>query len=317
MRAAGIAFGVWLAGFGLCATAAAQAPAAVPGAAAQAGAQKAVLVTGASSGIGHAIAVRLAADGYFVYAGVRKDAEARALSGIRNLEPLKLDVTDPRQIAAAVVTVRQAGRGLYGLVNNAGIGSFAPVINPPRDEFDRIMAVNAVAPYRMVQAFGPLVVKQKGRIITIGSIGGFVALADSSAYSMSKFAVEALTDSLAEELAPQGVGVSIIEPGTYKTRINENAMARGQASNNINPAQNGDPDQVARVVERVLAAAHPLRRYLTVPNRWEAQWALRAAADRLVQLNEGQPYTYDHARMLELLEDSLAHKPPPPPPDQH
>ena len=303
MRIAAMVLGLWT-GIGLCA-------------AASASPQRAVLVTGASSGIGHAIALRLAADGYFVYAGVRKDADIKAMSGIPNLEPVKLDVTDAGQIAAAVETVRHAGRGLYGLVNNAGIGSFAPVIGPHKDEFEQMMAVNAVGPYRMVQAFGPLVLEQKGRIVTIGSIGGFVALGGSAAYSMSKFAVEALTDSLAAELAPQGVGVSIVEPGTYRSNISKNAVARGQGSDNIDPAQSGDPDQVAKVVEHALADASPKRRYLTVPARWQAEWGLRAAMDRVVQLNEGQPYTYSRAEMKRVLDDSLAHKPAPPPPDQH
>ena len=131
-------------------------------------AQKAVLVTGASSGIGHAIAVRLAADGYFVYAGARKDADLKALAAIPNVQPIRLDVTDAAQIAAAVATVKQAGHGLYGLVNNAGIGSLAPIIAPHKDELDLTLAVNAVAPYRMAQAFAPLILAQKGRIVTVG-----------------------------------------------------------------------------------------------------------------------------------------------------
>jgi len=313
MRIAAIVLTSWVAGFGLCAAAAGQAPAAAR-AAASAGPQKAVLVTGASSGIGHAIATRLAADGWFVYAGVRKDAEIKALSGIPNLQPVKLDVTDAAQISAAVATIKQEGRGLYGLVNNAGIGSFNSVIAPHKDEFDQIMAVNAVAPYKLTQAFGPMILEQKGRVVTIGSIGGVVALAGSSAYSMSKFADEAFTDSLAAELEPLGADASIVEPGTYKTDINRNAVARGQGSDNIDPALNGDPDQVAKVVEHALFDAKPKRRYLTVPNPQQAEWTLRAAMDRLVQLNEGQPYVYDRAQLIRVLDDALAHKPPPAPP---
>ena len=309
MRIGSFVLGAFVAGLGVSATVSAQAPAA-----ATTHASKAVLVTGASSGIGHAIAIRLAADGYLVYAGVRKDSELQGLAGIKNLTPVKLDVTDAAQIAAALETIKQAGHGLYGLVNNAGIGSFNSVIAPHKDEFDQIMAVNAVAPYKLTQAFGPMILEQKGRIVTIGSIGGVVALAGSSAYSMSKFANEAFTDSLAAEIEPLGADASIVEPGTYKTDINKNAVARGQGSDNIDPSLNGDPDQVAKVVEHALSDAKPKRRYLTVPNPQQAEWTLRAAMDRLVQLNEAQPYVYDRAQLLRVLDDALAHKPPPAPP---
>src|ERR1700746_778219 len=86
-------------------------------------APKAVLVTGASTGIGRKITERLAADGYFVYAGARKDADRKALSAIKNVQSIRLDVTSTEDIDNAVATVTKAGRGLYGLVNNAGVGS--------------------------------------------------------------------------------------------------------------------------------------------------------------------------------------------------
>src|SRR5262249_26108739 len=118
--------------------------------------QKAVLVTGASTGIGRKITERLAAKGYFVYAGARKEADIKALNGIRNVQAVRLDVTRPAEIAAAAETLRKAGRGLYGLVNNAGIGTIQPVLGGSDAEFDLAMAVNVYGPYRVTRAFAPL-----------------------------------------------------------------------------------------------------------------------------------------------------------------
>jgi NAD(P)-dependent dehydrogenase (short-subunit alcohol dehydrogenase family) len=109
----------------------------------EAAASKAVLVTGASTGIGRKITERLAADGYFVYAGARKEADLQALGAIKNVQPLRLDVTKQQDIDAALSTVTKAGRGLYGLVNNAGIVTIGSVADTKMDEFDAVMAVNA------------------------------------------------------------------------------------------------------------------------------------------------------------------------------
>src|SRR6185312_14072890 len=110
---------------------------------------KAVLVTGASSGIGRKITERLAADGYFVYATARKDADLEALRAIKNVQPLRLDVTQSADIAAAVESVTKGGRGLYGLVNNAGIATWGTIADMTLEEFDLTMKVNAYGPLMM------------------------------------------------------------------------------------------------------------------------------------------------------------------------
>ena len=110
--------------------------------------QKAILVTGASTGIGRKITERLAADGYFVYAGARKDADIAALNAIKNVQGLRLDVTKPDEIAAAVATVTQGGRGLWGLVNNAGVAIVGPFADTKEEDFDFVMDVNAYGPFR-------------------------------------------------------------------------------------------------------------------------------------------------------------------------
>jgi NAD(P)-dependent dehydrogenase (short-subunit alcohol dehydrogenase family) len=114
--------------------------------------QKAVLVTGASTGIGRKITERLAAAGYFVYATARKDADLEALGKIRNVQALRLDVTSSQDIAAAVEVITKAGRGLHGLVNNAGIGTGGPVLESKQEEFELVMNVNALGPVRMTRA---------------------------------------------------------------------------------------------------------------------------------------------------------------------
>ena len=126
-------------------------------------APKAVLVTGASTGIGRKITEHLASRGYFVYAGARKQADLDALNAIRNVQAVRLDVTEQKDIDAAVETITKGGRGLYGLVNNAGIATLGSVAETSMEEFDLLMDVNVYGPYRMAKAFTPLIVAAKGR----------------------------------------------------------------------------------------------------------------------------------------------------------
>lgn len=116
-------------------------------------APKAVLVTGASTGIGHKITERLAADGYFVYATARKPEDLKTLGAMKNVQALRLDVTRSEDIAAALETITRAGRGLYGLVNNAGIGTIGSLADMKFEEYELVMDVNASGPVRMIKAF--------------------------------------------------------------------------------------------------------------------------------------------------------------------
>jgi NAD(P)-dependent dehydrogenase (short-subunit alcohol dehydrogenase family) len=268
---------------------------------------KAVLVTGASTGIGRKITERLAADGYFVYAGARKEADLKALRAIKNVEAVRLDVTNPQDIEAAVETITKAGRGLYGLVNNAGVATVGSLVEMKPEEFDLVMAVNVYGPYRVTKAFEPLIVAHKGRITTIGSISGILASHDLSAYSMSKHAVEAFTDSLAQELAPLGVQVSVIEPGSYDSEIGKNATRRtGVETRFTDRTKYKEPDEVAMATERALFEPNPKRRYMVVPDQREAEYTIKKQLEQLVQLNEGQPYTYDREALIKMLDEALA-----------
>lgn len=269
--------------------------------------QKAILVTGASTGIGRKITERLAADGYFVYAGARNEADLQALGAIKNVQAVRLDVTKPQDIDAAVETVTKAGRGLYGLVNNAGVVTIGPLIDTTPAEFDLMMQVNAYGPYRVTKAFAPLIVAHRGRIINIGSISGILNDPDGGAYQMSKHALETFSVTLAQELAPSGVQVSIIEPGGYKSDIYKNEVERsGTGKQYVDEwTKLKEPDEVAAAVESALFEPRPKLRYMVVPIQEQAEITIKAQIEQLVQLNEGQRYTYDRATLIKMLDAAL------------
>jgi NAD(P)-dependent dehydrogenase (short-subunit alcohol dehydrogenase family) len=268
--------------------------------------QKAVLVTGASTGIGRKITEKLAADGHFVYAGARKDSDFEELNAIENVQAIRLDVTVPDDIAAAVETVTTAGRGLYGLVNNAGVAVTGPFSDTKEEDFDFVMQVNAYGPYRVTKAFAPLIVAAKGRITTIGSISGILSPRDLGVYSMSKHAVEAFADSLALQMEPQGVMVSVVEPGNYNTEIGNSAAKRSGVSRLTDRSLYKSPDDVAEAVRLALFEPEPKRRYMVVPNAYEGEITIRKAIQELVQLNEGHVHTYDREALIRMLDEALA-----------
>lgn len=193
-----------------------------------------MLVTGASTGIGEATALQLARIGFRVLAGHRKaeDGERLRAQAGPNLEPVRLDVTDADEIAAAA---ERAGDRLYGLVNNAGIPVPGAVEALPLDDLRRQLEVNLVAAVAVTQALLPKLRAGGGRILNVTSVGGRVATPYMGAYHASKFGLEAVSDSLRRELAPQGVDVIAIEPGSIATPI----WSKGQdhAANQDLPAE--------------------------------------------------------------------------------
>lgn len=245
------------------------------------------------------------------------------------MQPLRLDVTHPADIAAAVESVTRGGRGLYGLVNNAGIATWGTIADMTLEEFDLTMKVNAYGPVMMTKAFEPLILAQKGRVVIIGSVSGIVAGADLPAYDMSKHAVEGLADSLPLQLAPLGAHASVVEPGAYKSNIDQNMFARSTLSAEakadmlkvegavLNPAQYPEADDVAEAVEQALFEPSPKRRYLVVPRHFHDKLNSHVAEDtirwqirQLVQLNEGHPYTYDRAALVKMLDEALVNSRP-------
>jgi NAD(P)-dependent dehydrogenase (short-subunit alcohol dehydrogenase family) len=183
----------------------------------------AVVVTGASTGIGRATALLLDRSGYRVFAGVRKQADAKSLEeeGSEKLTPITIDVTKQRSITAAKNKVQRAvgKEGLVGLVNNAGVGDGGPVETMDLDVFRNVLEVNLVGQIAVTQAFLPLIRKAPGTIVFVASIGGRIATPFMAPYNTSKFAVEALGESLRHEVSPWNIDVAVVEPGSIDTPI--------------------------------------------------------------------------------------------------
>ncbi len=182
---------------------------------------KTALVTGSSSGIGRATVRRLDAAGWKVFAGVRKDEDAAALreESSPRLEPLLLDVTDAEAIAAAAERVGAEPGGLDGLVDNAGGAVAGPLEALPIEDFRRQLELNLTAQVAVTQAMLPAIRMARGRVVMVSSMGGRVALPLTGAYHAAKFGLEAVGDSLRQELAPWGIRVVLIEPGSIDTPI--------------------------------------------------------------------------------------------------
>lgn len=266
----------------------------------------AIVITGASTGIGKACALWMDKLGFQVFAGVRKESDGENLrrQASARLVPITLDVTDSAQIERAVQMVAAAvgDKGLVGLVNNAGVAIAGPLEYLPVEELRRQLEINVVAQIAVTQAFLPLLRQGQGRIVNMGSVSGLLAVPLLGAYSASKFALEALTDALRGELRPWGLAVSIVEPSGIKTPIWEKSLAEGDKMLEKIPAEaqqrygavintvrrasqysakNGTPvEEVARVVEHALTAAKPKTRYL-VGQQVRVQTLLRFLPDRL------------------------------------
>jgi len=286
---------------------------------------KSILVTGASTGIGRNLTQTLAENGYHVYAGARKEKDLAALDAIDNVTAVKLDVTKQDQVDAVVAMIREQGTGLYALVNNAGVGGGGEVVETPIEDQTFVFAVNVEGVYRTTKAFAPLVIESKGRIVTTGSIAGTIsAFPGFSAYSGSKHWIEAYTDSLAAEMAPLGVHVSVVEPGNYKSSIRRSSVAReheqakaagGEVTEEMKKAYEAtaerelsykEPDEVSTAFMHAMFDDNPLRRYMVVPDAEEQEFTIRTKVNELVQLNEWGPYSYSRDQLVELLDETLS-----------
>ena len=249
----------------------------------------AVVVTGASTGIGRACALRLASHGYQVFAGVRKEADAQSLrrAAQGQLTPIFLDVCDDDQIAAAARTVAEAtgGRGLAGLINNAGVGYLAPSEVLPMELIRRQFEVNVFGQIAVTQAFLPQLRKAAGRVINMGSIGDRVVLPFGGPLNGSKWAFAAFNDALRIELRPWGIHVVLIEPAAIKSNAADKLCAEAEATiaalsddarglyadayrgtvkafTGHSTKFGSSPDVVARKVLRAMTAERPKTRYL-------------------------------------------------------
>ena len=193
--------------------------------------KKSVLITGSSTGIGRASALRLDKEGFQVFAGVRKSSDGDALRNASsgNLIPLILDVRESESIAKAVETVSEKTNGeLFGLMNNAGISAGSTVELTPVSALRDVLEVNFIGYFALTKAFLPLLRRSRGRIVNTGSVFGLTALPGVSAYAASKYAVEAISESLRVELRPFGISVSVLEPGAIATEIWKKVTAQNE-----------------------------------------------------------------------------------------
>jgi NAD(P)-dependent dehydrogenase (short-subunit alcohol dehydrogenase family) len=247
---------------------------------------KTALVTGSSSGIGRATVRRLDEAGWKVFAGVRKEEDAAKLreESSARLEPLILDVTDPAAIAAAAERVGAEPGGLDGLVDNAGNAVAGPLEALPIEDFRRQVELNLIAQVAVTQAMLPAIRTARGRVVMVSSMGGRVALPITGAYHAAKFGLEAVGDSLRQELAPWGIKVVLIEPGSIDTpiwksgeddadrifkdaspRVRELYGATVERYRQVvkDTAERGVPaDKVAVKIQHALEAKRPRSRYL-------------------------------------------------------
>jgi NAD(P)-dependent dehydrogenase (short-subunit alcohol dehydrogenase family) len=261
-----------------------------------------VLVTGASTGIGEATALHLRELGFDAVAGVRKDEDAERLRG-HGLRTVGLDVTDADSIAAGRDEL--AGRPLAGLVNNAGVAVAAPLEFLPLDQLRRQLEVNLIGHVAVTQAFLPSLRAASGRIVNVSSIGERVSMPLMGAYTMSKFGLEAFSDSLRRELLPQGVNVIVVEPGGVKTpiwrkggeladqmiadmpaeatRLYGRMIDRLRALTVRIAQQTGiAPQEVAEVIATALTARHPRARYLVGRDAKVRARVAKVVPDRLM-----------------------------------
>jgi NAD(P)-dependent dehydrogenase (short-subunit alcohol dehydrogenase family) len=268
-----------------------------------------VLITGCSTGIGQATAVRLVRAGFTVWASARQVGALEALRAA-GCHVLALDVTDESSMRTAVDRIEDEVGALYALVNNAGYSQSGALETLPIEQVRRQLDTNVVGPLRLTQLVVPAMRRAGGgRIVNISSMGGRLAFPGGGAYHASKFALEALSDVLRFELAPSGIDVVVIEPGTIRTEFAAavarhmpgrtpgapattpdpyaaynaavNEATKGAYERGLLARLGGEADDVARVIEASLRASRPRTRYRVTPSAHLLIGLRRLLSDRL------------------------------------
>jgi short-subunit dehydrogenase len=295
-----------------------------------------ILVTGASSGIGNHLARYLASRGHIVYGTARKDNDLAELEKIQNVVPIKLDVRNPQQIQNAFDFIVNEGKGLYGLVNNAGLGEIGMFSTWTDEEMFDIFDVNVFGAHRMTNAFVRLLIESKGRIVNIGSQGGIITYKYFGPYTMTKHALEAYTVCLNQELEPYGIRVSIVQPGGIVSNMGSNSMpgtvARFQRAappfkeeaeqvlasfNQPSPPNDEEesetnrkpssPEIVSMAVYDALFSERPKLRYL-VGTKWEGDRVINALIDKLLDENDNPQHNYSRDELVALLDRYISQR---------
>jgi NAD(P)-dependent dehydrogenase (short-subunit alcohol dehydrogenase family) len=288
----------------------------------------------------------LAERGCRVYGTVRNEQAAGKLREIPNVVPLMVDVTKPCEIADAVRTVTNAGHGLYGLVNNAGLGELGMISMWTDEELFRMFDVNVFGPFRMTNALLPLLLESKGRIVNIGSQGGMLSKSYYGPYTMTKHAIEAYTETLRAELEPYGVLTSVVQPGGIATNIGaasrdgtvarfrraqppfreeaeqilayftapapepsaERAGGGAQDDATAESESNRKPSSPMIVAEAVYDALFSPAPKLRylVGTKWEGDRVLNALIAKLLDENDNPKHDYSREQLIALLDEHIA-----------
>ncbi|MGN7358926.1 SDR family NAD(P)-dependent oxidoreductase [Paenibacillus sp. SAF-054] len=267
--------------------------------------QELVVVTGTSSGIGRATAEQLAAEGFHVLAGVRRQEDADKFNS-KNIEPVIVDVTKVETLKALAERVEQdpLGRPLRAVVNNAGIAVNAPLEMVPLDEFRRQIEVSVIGQVAVIQALTPALLNSGGRVVNIGSLGGKVSMPGFGIYSAAKYAMEAINDSLRREMSSFGFKVIMITPGGVSTGLSEQGITTAERlAKLMTPDQHRRhdrlfdavkaqaetwatdgirPEKVAAVVSRAIHVSKPRTRYTVGRDSALLTRLVRILPDRLL-----------------------------------
>lgn len=286
------------------------------------GAKRAVVITGASTGIGEACVRLLVERDFLVFGSVRTAADAERLKAQfgENYAPLFFDVTDGDAVARAAVTVEERLRGgtLAGLVNNAGMAVAGPLLHVPVEELRRQLEVNVIGQIRVTQAFAPLLGARAfqgeppGRIVNMSSVAGRMVGPLMGPYSASKFALEAMSDALRRELAVYGIAVVVIEPGMIATPIWDKAESAafdafdrtiyGPAARRVQKwaVDQGrtavGPELVAEAVHRALVGSRPSLRILVLGSSALHYYAQLLIPARLMDWLMARHFGFDKIR---------------------
>lgn len=267
--------------------------------------QEIVVVTGASSGIGAATARELARRGFHVFAGVRRSEDAQTLSA-PNLEPVLLDITNEVDIAALVqrISADPDKRSLRALVNNAGVAVNAPIEAYALSDWRHLFEVNLFGHVAMIQALLPELIASRGTVVNISSVGGKISMATYGPYAGTKFALEAVSDSLRREVGILGVKVVVIEPGAVNTGMLREVDLRGERilsgmteelrgrytvlmravikQAQASAAGGATPEEAGRIIAEAITSKRPRARYTVGRSTATLIQIVRLLSDRML-----------------------------------
>lgn len=283
-----------------------------------------VLVTGGITGIGRATVDLLSEMGVTVYATARKDEDLEDLGRLKQVIPMKLDVTKQRDVDRVVGMVRDRKEGLYALVNNAATGDIWPLIELTAEDMMSTFDVNVFGVHRITRGLLPFLAKSHGRIVNLSSIAGVGTGGDIGDYAMTKHAIEVYSDVLRKELKGYGVNVSVIEPSEFRSpaieklakvtakkaeryravldqreiqRVARNVKHWAMESRKLHP-----PDKVAHVIAHALFSPAPHWRYFVTTSSDDLPYILQVLMAKIVQINRGSEYKLDKTQIQSLLD---------------